>query len=245
MGVAATTPVDHKCNSKYLKCACEILFMGELRIGALVTPPNPQSRCWFSNMRYVLEISWRLEATSLTIRNICIFCAFIMCGVATVTKPTPAIRCEENTQKRISEVSRNLLKRHSRLLVVPFCLEQLQQTSNIRNGEMECLIKVLLILSFVALHSVGLYWVRGRTSYGKIPWSLEALKLDVIMFVSLWNLTSGAAEIPVKFKSDWKSPTRIIRLRDFTRSCGKTSVCIVNRGPILIRLYHDMLGVDY
>ena len=94
---------------------------------------------------------------------------------------------------------------------------------------MECLIKVLLILSFVALHSVGLYWVRGRTSYRKIPWSLEALKLDVIMFVSLWNLTGGAAEIPVKSKSDWKSPTRIIRFRDFTRSCGKTSVCLVNR----------------
>ena len=34
-----------------------------------------------------------------------------------------------------------------------------------------------------------------------------------------------------KFQSDWESLTRISRLGFFTRSCGKTSVRLVNRGP--------------
>ena len=42
----------------------------------------------------------------------------------------------------------------------------------------------------------------------------------------------AAAEPPVKFKSDWK----ISRLRVFTRSYGKTSVRLVNRGPGYMRL---------
>ena len=41
----------------------------------------------------------------------------------------------------------------------------------------------------------GLYSLRGRTSYRKISWSLEATRLDVIMLVSLWNLTSIAAAL--------------------------------------------------
>ena len=43
--------------------------------------------------------------------------------------------------------------------------------------------------------------------YSQISWNLEAARLEFIMFVSLWNFThlgSAAAEVPVKFQSDWK-----------------------------------------
>ena len=45
------------------------------------------------------------------------------------------------------------------------------------------------------------------------------------------NLGSAAAEDAAKFQSDWKSLSMNPRLQDFTRSCGKTSVRLVNRGP--------------
>ena len=35
----------------------------------------------------------------------------------------------------------------------------------------------------------GLYSLSGKTSYRQISWSLEATRLDVIMIISLWNLT--------------------------------------------------------
>ena len=48
---------------------------------------------------------------------------------------------------------------------------------------------------------LGLYSLSGWTSYRKIPWSLEAARLDVSMMISLENLLaiSAAAEMPVKF----------------------------------------------
>ena len=81
----------------------------------------------------------------------------------------------------------------------------------------------------------GIYSLSGKTSYRQIPWSLEAARLGVIMIVSLWNLTGiSAALLPrclLNFKAFGKVQTRILRLRDFTRSCGKTSYRLVNRGP--------------
>ena len=56
--------------------------------------------------------------------------------------------------------------------------------------------------------TVGLNSPSGKTSYRQTPLSLEAARLDVIMIVSFWKLRhlgSAAAEIPVKFQSDWKS----------------------------------------
>ena len=77
---------------------------------------------------------------------------------------------------------------------------------------------------------LGLYSLSGKTSYRQISWSLKAARLDVAMVVSLWNLTgTSAAVVPAKFQNIWKS--LISRLRDFTRSCGKTSYRLVNRGP--------------
>ena len=75
----------------------------------------------------------------------------------------------------------------------------------------------------------SLYSPSSKTSYRQIAWSLEAARLDVIMIVSLWNFSNVAAEVPVKFQSDWES--RNSRLRALTRFCCKTSVRLVNKGP--------------
>ena len=86
-----------------------------------------------------------------------------------------------------------------------------------------------------ALPLQGLYSLSGKTSYRKISWSLGAARLGVIMIVSLWNLTGiSAALLPrclSNFRAIGKVQTRISRLRDFTRPCGKTSYRLVNRGP--------------
>ena len=81
-----------------------------------------------------------------------------------------------------------------------------------------------------------LYLLSERMFYGKISLSLEAVRLDVIMIISLWNLTVvSAAQLPKclsNFRATGKVWTRISRLRDFPRSCGKTpSIRLVNGGP--------------
>ena len=46
--------------------------------------------------------------------------------------------------------------------------------------------------------TLGLYSLRGKTSYHQISWSLEAARLDVIMIVSLRNLTGiSVALLPI------------------------------------------------
>ena len=44
----------------------------------------------------------------------------------------------------------------------------------------------------------GLYSLSVKTSYCQILWSLEAMTLEVVMIILLWNL-------PVKFYNDWQS----------------------------------------
>ena len=55
------------------------------------------------------------------------------------------------------------------------------------------------------------------------------------MIVSFWNLTGISAALLPRWLSNFRAIrkvlTRISRLRDFTRSCGKTSYRLVNRGP--------------
>ena len=55
----------------------------------------------------------------------------------------------------------------------------------------------------------GLYSLSGKTSYRQISWSLEAARLSVIndRFALKFDrhLGSVAAEVPVKFQSNWKS----------------------------------------
>ena len=91
------------------------------------------------------------------------------------------------------------------------------------------------LTSWLWYHYAGPLLLSGKTSYRQISWSLEAARLGVILIVSLWNLTGiTAALLPrclVNFRAIGKVQTRISRLRDFTRSCGKTSYRLVNRGP--------------
>ena len=51
---------------------------------------------------------------------------------------------------------------------------------------------------------------------------------------TLWNLTGiSAALLPIcqsNFRTIWKVLAQISRLRYFTRPCGKTSICLANRG---------------
>ena len=79
----------------------------------------------------------------------------------------------------------------------------------------------------------GLYSLSGWTSYRKISWSLEVARFGVKMIASLWNLTDiSVALLPMclsNFKAIGKVWTWISRLRDFTRSCGKTPVRLVYR----------------
>ena len=83
--------------------------------------------------------------------------------------------------------------------------------------------------------TLGLYSLSGKTSYRQISWSLEAARLCVIMIVSHWNLTGISAALLPSCLSNCRAIekvySRISRLRDFTRSCGKTSYGLVNRGP--------------
>ena len=63
----------------------------------------------------------------------------------------------------------------------------------------------MLIFTFrvncVYCNTTGLYSLSGGTSYRQITWSLAAARLDVIMIVSLWNLT-------VKFHGEYRPESR-------------------------------------
>ena len=71
--------------------------------------------------------------------------------------------------------------------------------------------------------------------YRQISWNLEAARLNVIMVESLWNSTGFSASLLPRCLSNFRATGRvwslISRLRDFTRSCGKTSVHLMNRRP--------------
>ena len=60
------------------------------------------------------------------------------------------------------------------------------------------------------------------------------------MIVSLWNLTVISAALLSRslsyFRAIGKIYTRISWLREFTRSCSKTSLYLVNRGPVILTL---------
>ena len=85
------------------------------------------------------------------------------------------------------------------------------------------------------ISNLDLYLLSGKTSYQQNMWSFKAMRLDVIMIISLWYLTGISAVLLPKCLSNFKAIgnglNRISRLQDFTRSCGKTSYRLVNRGP--------------
>ena len=78
-----------------------------------------------------------------------------------------------------------------------------------------------MLIYAVSLPISGADTLSGRMSYHNISWRLEAARFDVIMFVSLCNFTGiSAAE---KYKPESRG------FETSTRSCDKTSVCLVSR----------------
>ena len=73
---------------------------------------------------------------------------------------------------------------------------------------------------------LGLFSLSGKTSHHHISWGFEAARLNIIIVVSLWNLTGISAALLSRCLSNLRSigniQTRVSRLRIFT-SCGKTS----------------------
>ena len=86
-----------------------------------------------------------------------------------------------------------------------------------------------------------MYSLSGKTSYCQVSWSLEAVRFDVILIVSFWNLTGiSVALLPMcssNIRPFEKVLTRISRLRYCTWSCGKTSAGLVNRGPGVQKIF--------
>ena len=93
----------------------------------------------------------------------------------------------------------------------------------------------------------GLYWLSGKTSYRQISWSLEAARLGAIMIASFWHLIGISAtplpKCPTNVRAIGKVWTRISRLRYFTRSCGNTSVSLVEALIIPNSFCHFRLNV--
>ena len=101
---------------------------------------------------------------------------------------------------------------------------------------------LLMIRQYCFRSWLGAWWhhqgpvsISDKTSYFKISWSLEAVRFVFRIVQSLWNLAGTSAALLPKYLSNFKAilkfKLRISRLRDFTRSCDKTSYRILKRGP--------------
>ena len=82
-----------------------------------------------------------------------------------------------------------------------------------------------------------LYSLSGRTSYHNISWSLKAARFMFRLFQTLWNLTGTSTATLSRCLSNFRAMRLLwhpISLHgDFTRSYGKSSVRLVNRGLAL------------
>ena len=81
----------------------------------------------------------------------------------------------------------------------------------------------------------GLFSLSSKTSYRQISRSLEAARLDVIMMVSLCNLTDISAVLQPRCLSNFSVIRNVVTciswLWNSTGSCGKASVRLANRCP--------------
>ena len=104
-------------------------------------------------------------------------------------------------------------------------------------------IEVLLLSIRVRQRNahVGLYSLSRRTSYRQRSWNLEAARLYVMIIVSIWNLIGISATLLPRRLSNFtaigKISNWITRIRDFTRSYGKTSVRLVNKSHGLLKMH--------
>ena len=91
----------------------------------------------------------------------------------------------------------------------------------------------------IYLVSLGLYSLSGKTSSHQISGSLGAAGSGVLLIVSLSNLTLLPRCLS-NFRAIEKVLTRNSQLPVFTGSCGKTSFCLVNRGPGIYRFQQQI-----
>ena len=88
----------------------------------------------------------------------------------------------------------------------------------------------------ISLYSrdLGPVSISEKTSFRKISLSLEATRSVLWIVVSLWNWTGMSAALLPRCLSNFRAIgqflIQISRLRDFTRSYGKTSFRILRRG---------------
>ena len=78
-------------------------------------------------------------------------------------------------------------------------------------------------------HIQGPVSISDKTSYCKISSSLEVVRFVCRIVRSLWNLTGTSAALLPVCLSNFKVMRSISRLRDFTRSYGKTSCRTLKR----------------
>ena len=99
------------------------------------------------------------------------------------------------------------------------------------------------------IHTLDLYSQSNKRSYCKILWSLEAVRLDMIMTLSLWRLAGISAEELVKFQRDWRSKHKFYGFETWdTRSCSKTPIHLMNRGPgvpLWVKNLIDIFSLQY
>ena len=82
----------------------------------------------------------------------------------------------------------------------------------------------------------NIFRVTGPLSCRQILWNLKAARLDAILIVSLWNVTGISAALLSRCLSNFRAIGKVSTRISFTRSCGHTSACLVNRGNELARL---------
>ena len=91
------------------------------------------------------------------------------------------------------------------------------------------------LISSKILSNLGFYSLSGRAFCCKISWSIEAARFGFKLFQSLWNLTGASAAALLRWPSNIRAIRSlqhpISRLRVFTKSCGKTSTRLMNKGP--------------
>ena len=116
-----------------------------------------------------------------------------------------------------------LLQRHARQLIVWYVKRVLKPVARCARETWHPIGTVNVNVSVKLLHQ-GLYLLSSKMSCHQISWSLEAkaTRLDVIMIVSLSNLTGITWQVSVKFLSDWKSLNLDLAASDTSRDLALT-----------------------
>ena len=100
-----------------------------------------------------------------------------------------------------------------------------------------CALVLSLLIGYFISFCAFIHSLSNKTTYCHILWWLKAMRLCLIIIVLLWNLTGILAALLSRCLSNFRiignAQIWISQLRESTRSCGKMSVRLVNRGPRL------------